>query len=63
MATRGPTGKVTETTTEARQADSSKISFNVLTVSLILAVIAAIVLFWYFGVIPGLESSPDPMPK
>ena len=63
MATRDPDGKVTETPREATQAENSKNSFNVLRVSMILALIAAVVLFWYFGVIPGLESSPEPMPK
>jgi hypothetical protein len=42
----------TETAREARGAENSKNSFNVLTVSMGLAVITAIGLFWYFGIFP-----------
>lgn len=63
MATRIPNVKAAEMPREATQADNSKNSFNVLWVSMILAVIAAVGLYWYFGVIPGLESSPEPMPN
>ena len=43
---------ITETPGEATQADNSTVSLDVLTVSLILAVIAGLGLFWYFGIFP-----------
>jgi hypothetical protein len=53
MARHDPTRYgTTETAREARGAENSKDSFTVLTVSLALAVIAAGVLFWYFGIFP-----------
>lgn len=63
MATQNPNGRIVETPREATGAENSRNSFNVLRVSLVLAIIAAIGLFWYFGVIPGLESSPHPLPR
>ena len=45
-------GRITETPGEATQADNSTGSLDVLTVSLILAVIAGLGLFWYFGIFP-----------
>jgi hypothetical protein len=42
----------TETAREATGAENSKNSFNVLTISLALAIIAAVVLFWWFGIFP-----------
>jgi hypothetical protein len=53
MARPDPTRNgTTETAREATGAENSKDSFNVLTFSLLLAVIAAIGLFWYFGIFP-----------
>jgi hypothetical protein len=53
MAQRNPSnGGVTETPTEARGAENSKDSFGVLMISLLLAVIAALVLAWFFGIFP-----------
>ena len=53
MARPDPTRNgTTETAGEATGAENSKDSFTVLTVSLVLAVIAAGVLFWYFGIFP-----------
>jgi hypothetical protein len=63
MAARDPDGPLIETPGEATQAENSKNSFYVLKVSMLLALIAGIALFWYFGVIPGLESSPEPLPR
>jgi hypothetical protein len=63
MATRNQDGQVTETPRQATGAENSKNSFNVLRWSLGLVVIVGIGLFWYFGVIPGFESSPEPMPR
>ncbi len=45
-------GRITETPREATGAENSKDSFNVLKVSLILAVIAGAALFLYFGIFP-----------
>ena len=42
----------TESAREATGAENSKNSLNVLSISLVLAVIAAGVLFWYFGIFP-----------
>jgi hypothetical protein len=53
MARPDPTRNgTTETAREATGAENSTDSFNVLTFSLLLAVIAAIGLFWYFGIFP-----------
>jgi hypothetical protein len=53
MARQDPTRNgTTETAGEATSAENSKNSFNVLASSLVLAVIAAVVLFWYFGIFP-----------
>ena len=53
MARHDPTRNgTTETAAEATSAENSKNSLKVLTVSLVLAVIAAAVLFWYFGIFP-----------
>ena len=53
MARRDPTTNgTTETAREVTGAENSKNSFNVLKVSMVLAVIAAVGLFWYFGVFP-----------
>lgn len=59
MATRDRYGQVTETAREATQAENSKGSYYVLKVSLALAVIAGIVLFWYFGVFDGSPLPPE----
>jgi hypothetical protein len=54
-------GGITESPGEATQADNSTESFDVLTVSLILAVIAGLCLFWYFGIFPfGTHVSVPP---
>lgn len=50
MATYDKNGQSTETAQEATQAENSKDSYYILKVSLALSVIAAIGLFWYFGV-------------
>lgn len=57
MATRDRDGQITETAREATQAENSKDSYYVLKVSLALSVIAAAVLFWYFGVFDGADQS------
>ncbi len=57
MATRDTSGQVTETAEEATQAENSKDSYYVLKVSLALALVAGIGLFWYFGVFAGLDHS------
>jgi hypothetical protein len=62
MANRNPNGQIIETPREATGAENSKNSFNVLRWSLALVIIAGIGIFWYFGVIPGFESSPQPLP-
>jgi hypothetical protein len=49
---RDVSGMVVETPHEATQAENSKGSFNVLTVSMILAIVAGIGLAWYFGILP-----------
>jgi len=54
-------GGITESPGKATQADNSTESFDVLTVSLILAVIAGLCLFWYFGIFPfGTHVSVPP---
>ena len=53
MAQLDPTRNgTTESAGSATSAENSKNSLNVLTVSLVLAVFAAAVLFWYFGIFP-----------
>jgi hypothetical protein len=47
---RGGERRITETPEEATQADNS--TAYVLIVSLILAVLAGLGLFWYFGIFP-----------
>ena len=49
MVTRNSSGQVTETPEQATQAENSKNSYYVLKISMMLAVIAGIGLFWYFG--------------
>jgi hypothetical protein len=62
MATRDKGGHVTETAREATQAENSKDSLYVLKISLALAVIAGLILFWYFGVFDGLTQSTPRAP-
>jgi hypothetical protein len=50
MSERNSSGQITETPLEATQAENSKDSFYVLKASLVLAILAGICLFWYFGV-------------
>ena len=45
-------GKITETPEEATQSERSLDSFSVLTISLLLAVVVGVVLFWYWGMLP-----------
>ena len=45
-------GNVTERPPEATQTDNSKDSFNVLIVSMILAIFTGVALLWYFDVLP-----------
>lgn len=45
--------KTTETAREASGAENSKDSFNVLKISIVLAIIAGALLLWYFGSLPG----------
>ncbi len=53
MARRDPTTNgTTETARDATGAENSKGSINVLVFSLLLAAIAAVVLFWAFGIFP-----------
>jgi hypothetical protein len=53
MARPDPTRNgTTETPREATGAENSKNSFNVLTLSLALAIVAAVLLFWWFGIFP-----------
>lgn len=53
MARPDPTRNgTTETARQATGAENSRDSFNVLTISMVLAVIAAAGLFWYFGIFP-----------
>jgi hypothetical protein len=56
MSTVDANGQVTETPREATQAENSKNSFVVLTVSLVSAAIVGVALFWYFGILPGTHS-------
>ena len=53
MATRDPNGQVTETPQEATQTENSKDSYNVLKVSMALAIAVGIASFWYFEVFAG----------
>lgn len=58
MTRRDPTTSgTTESARDATGAENSKNSFNVLRLSMALAVIAAVGLFWYFGVF-SLSYSP-----
>ena len=57
---RGGERCITEIPEEATQADNSTASFDVLIVSLILAVIAGLVLFWYFGIFPFTNQAATP---
>ena len=57
---RGGERRIKETPEEATQADNSTASFGVLIVSLILAVIAGLVLFWYFGIFPFTNQAATP---
>jgi hypothetical protein len=57
MATRDTSGRVTETPSEATQAEDSRDSYYVLKVSMALAIVAGIALFWYFGVFAGWDHS------
>ena len=57
MAIRDANGQITETAEEATQAENSKDSYYVLKISMALAILAGIVLFWYFGVFDGLDGS------
>lgn len=50
---------ITETAQDARGAENSKNSFGVLTISMTLAVMAGIALFWYFSISP-LEHAAAP---
>ena len=50
------------TPTEARQASPRRLNFRVLTTSLILAVAAAVALFWMFYAGNTPVSTPDPAP-
>ena len=52
MARPDPTTGITETPRQATSAENSKNSLGVLTISLALAVIAAFIVFWYFGIFP-----------
>jgi flagellar basal body-associated protein FliL len=53
MARPDPARKgTTETAREATSAENSKDSFKVLIVSMVLAIVAAVILFWYFGIFP-----------
>jgi hypothetical protein len=52
MAKRDRTGRTIETPREATQAENSKGSLAVLAISLILAFIVGVGLFWYFGIWP-----------
>jgi hypothetical protein len=61
MARPDPTRNgTTETAQQARGAENSKDSFGVLTVSMVLAVIAGLVLFWYFGIFPFHHGPTSP---
>lgn len=62
MAQRDRKGGVTETPREATQAENSKNSFGVLTVSMIAAVLAGLVLLWNFGALPGMEHTTPVQP-
>lgn len=53
MAMHGSERPQIETETEAKQATGPKDNFKVLTASLVLLAIVALVLFWYFGLLPG----------
>ena len=57
---RGGERRITEIPEEATQADNSTASFGVLIVSLILAVIAGLGLFWYFGIFPFTNQAATP---
>lgn len=59
MATKDAHGQVTETPREATQAENSKDSFVVLTVSLVVLAIIGVGLFWYFGIVPATHG-PGP---
>jgi hypothetical protein len=50
----------TETAREARGAENSKNSFGVLVTSMALALIAALLLFWYFGIFPFHHGATSP---
>lgn len=53
---------VVETPREATHAENSKNSFGVLAVSMAAAVIAGVVLLWYFGALPGMEQTATVQP-
>lgn len=56
MSTKDASGQITETPREATQAENSKDSFVVLTVSLVVLTIVGIGFIWYFGIFPGTLS-------
>lgn len=62
MAQRNWKGRVTETPREATQAENSKDSFGVLIVSMVAAVIAGLILLWYFGALPGMDQQTAVQP-
>lgn len=51
-------GTIVETEREATQAEKSPNTFVILTVSLAALAVAAVVLFWYFGVFQNIVTQP-----
>lgn len=57
MAFRDRFGRVTQTAQDARGGETSKDSYYVLLVSMVMAAVVGMALFWYFDVFAGPEQS------
>lgn len=53
-------GVIVETEREATQAEKSPNTFFILAVSLAALAVAALLLFWYFGVFQNITVRPQP---
>lgn len=62
MARRFWMRRSTETPRDVTQAENSKNSLGVLTISMVAAVIVGVVLLWYFGALPGMQQTPTVQP-
>ncbi len=57
MSRRDPNSECnSETTRDTTSSENSKNSFNVLKISMALALVAAVSLFWYFGIFSSTYS-------